>query len=207
MPAVARTPRESWVQEGLRFLAAGGPDAVRVEPLASALGVTKGGFYWHFRDRAALLDALLDTWEQELVDEADRDLGPGRWRRSHPAAEALRLAGAREGILDLELAVRDWARRDPAVAERVTRVDNRRMAYLRPLFAEFCDDAADVEGRCLLGAHAVRRRRPTSTRPTAAVPARRSPLPRSVTCCAERRRGQREAFSFSSRPTRLWRWP
>ncbi len=150
MPAVARTPRESWVQEGLRFLAAGGPDAVRVEHLATALGVTKGGFYWHFRDRSALLEALLDTWEQELVDEpiatSDRDGGDGRTRLRRLFA----VAGARKGILDLELAVRDWARRDPHVAERVTRVDNRRMAYLRPLFAEFCDDAADVEGRCLL---------------------------------------------------------
>ena len=53
-------------------------------------------------------------------------------------------------LLALELSVRDWARRNPAVAERVRRVDSRRLAYLRPLFAEFCDDPSDVEGRCLL---------------------------------------------------------
>ena len=150
MPAAVRTPREAWVREGLRFLAAGGPDAVRVEPLAAALGVTKGGFYWHFRNRAELLAALLDLWEQQLVDEAieasDQGGGDGRTRLRRLFA----LAGRREGILDLELAVRDWARRDPGVAARVTTVDNRRMAYLRPLFAEFCDDATDVEGRCLL---------------------------------------------------------
>ena len=150
VPAAVRTPREAWVREGLRFLADGGPDAVRVETLAAALGVTKGGFYWHFRDRAALLVAMLDSWEQQLVDEAiaesDRGGGDGRTRLRRLFA----LAGARDGILDLELSVRDWARRDLMVSERVTRVDNRRMAYLRPLFAEFCDDPADVEGRCLL---------------------------------------------------------
>jgi AcrR family transcriptional regulator len=150
MPAAVRTPRDTWVKEGLRSLAAGGPDAIRIEALASALGVTKGGFYWHFRDRAALLEAVLDTWEQELVDEAiatsDRGGGDGRTRLRRLFA----VAGAREDILGLELSVRDWARRDPAVAERVTRVDNRRMAYLRPLFAEFCDGPLDVEGRCLL---------------------------------------------------------
>ena len=150
MPAVARTPRESWVKEGLRALASGGPDSVRVELLAKALGVTKGGFYWHFRDRQALLDALLDSWEETLVDQViatiDRGGGSGRTRLRRLFAAA----GEREGVLDLELSVRDWARRDAAVAERVTRVDNRRVAYLRPLFAEFCDDAADVEGRCLL---------------------------------------------------------
>ena len=150
MPAPVRTPRQSWIEEGLRALASGGPDVVRVEPLAKALGVTKGGFYWHFRDRQALLDGMLDTWEETLVDHAietaERGGGPGRTRLRRLFAGA----GEDDGILDLELSVRDWARRDPAVAERVTRVDNRRLAYLRPLFAEFCDDAADVEGRCLL---------------------------------------------------------
>lgn len=150
MPAPVRTPRERWIEEGLRALASGGPDLVRVEPLAQALGVTKGGFYWHFRDRQALLDAMLDAWEETLVDDAiavaDRGGGSGRARLRRLFAAA----DQREGILDLELSVRDWARRDAVVAERVTRVDNRRLSYLRPLFAEFCDDPADVEGRCLL---------------------------------------------------------
>ncbi len=51
--AITRTARTSWIDEGLRALAAGGPDTVRIEPLAEALGVTKGGFYWHFDDRRA----------------------------------------------------------------------------------------------------------------------------------------------------------
>jgi AcrR family transcriptional regulator len=150
VPAPVRTPRESWIEEGLRALAAGGPEEVRIEALAKALGVTKGGFYWHFRDRQALLDAMLDRWEEAFVDRAietaDRGGGSGRTRLRRLFAAA----GAEERLLDLELSVRDWARRDAAVAERVTRVDNRRLAYLRPLFAEFCDDDADVEGRCLL---------------------------------------------------------
>lgn len=150
VPAPTRTPRKSWIEEGLRALAAGGPDLVRVEPVAKALGVTKGGFYWHFRDRQALLDAMLDTWERTLVDQAietaDRGGGSGRTR----LRRLFVAAGERDDILDLELSVRDWARRDAAVAQRVARVDNRRLAYLRPLFAEFCDDTADVEGRCLL---------------------------------------------------------
>ena len=58
--ASTRTPRSSWIDEGLRALAAGGPDAVRIESLARALGVTKGGFYWHFDDRRALLAEMLD---------------------------------------------------------------------------------------------------------------------------------------------------
>jgi len=57
------------VEEGLQALGDGGPAAVRVEALAKKLGVTKGGFYGYFADRDALLEAMLDAWERESVDE------------------------------------------------------------------------------------------------------------------------------------------
>ena len=56
-----RTPREMWVDAGLRALATGGVDAVRVEALAKTLGVTKGGFYGYFADREALLTEMLEA--------------------------------------------------------------------------------------------------------------------------------------------------
>src|SRR4051794_41591561 len=69
MAAPTRTPRTSWIEEGLRALGVGGPDAVRIEALAQALGVSKGGFYWHFDGRPALLEEMLDAWERVGVDE------------------------------------------------------------------------------------------------------------------------------------------
>src|SRR3954468_14056119 len=69
MAAPTRTPRASWIEEGLRALGVGGPDAVRIEKLAQALGVTKGGFYWHFEDREALLVEMLDAWERVVIDD------------------------------------------------------------------------------------------------------------------------------------------
>ena len=95
MSAPTRTPRASWIEEGLRALAAGGPDAVRIELLAQALGVTRGGFYWHFDDRRALLEEILDAWERASVDEVierveseGREPGPscGGCPRSPPPA-------------------------------------------------------------------------------------------------------------------------
>ena len=81
MPAV-RTPPARWVEEGLRALAVGGPDAVRIEPLAAGLGVTKGGFYGYFSDRRALLEEMLDMWERRVIDEViervDGEGGDGR---------------------------------------------------------------------------------------------------------------------------------
>lgn len=69
MPALTRTPRSSWIDAGLRALAAGGPDAVRVELIAQELGVTRGGFYRYFEGRRAFLNEMLDTWERRSIDE------------------------------------------------------------------------------------------------------------------------------------------
>jgi AcrR family transcriptional regulator len=150
MPAT-RTPRARWVEEGLLTLAVGGPYAVRIEPLAQALGVTKGGFYGYFSDRRALLEEMLDTWERTILDEVIEQVegegGDARAKLRRLFALGSSLAG--EGM-KVELAIRDWARRDKTVAKRLKRVDNRRMEYMRTLFADLCEDRDDVEARCLL---------------------------------------------------------
>jgi AcrR family transcriptional regulator len=150
MSAPTRTPRDSWVKEGLRALGVGGPDAVRIEKLAQALGVTKGGFYWHFDGRDALLEEMLDAWERLVIDEVIQRVeaggGDARARLSRLSA----LAGSSRDFKRIELAIREWARRDKAVAKRLRRLDNRRMAYMRSLFASFCTDEDDVEVRCFL---------------------------------------------------------
>jgi AcrR family transcriptional regulator len=146
--ALIRTPRTSWIEEGLRALGVGGPDAVRIEKLAQALGVTKGGFYWHFDDRHALLDEMLDAWERVVIDEViERLEGEGGDARAKlRRLFALALSG--RDLLKIELAIRDWARRDKAVAKRLRRIDNRRMEYMRSLFGAFCRDEDEVEVRC-----------------------------------------------------------
>ena len=147
MAPPTRTPRSEWIKQGLRALADGGPDAVRIELLAKELGVSRGGFYWHFEDRSALLTAMLDTWEQATTEEvAERLEGeddiPAKLRRLFTLTSP--------GVVKTDLAIRDWARRDHAVAERLQRIDNRRMSHLRALFADLSTDPAEVEARCLL---------------------------------------------------------
>ncbi len=150
MAAPTRAPRSKWIEEGLRALAAGGPDAVRIELLAQALGVTRGGFYWHFDDRRALLAEMLDTWERattdEVIERVEREGGNARAK----LRRTFELTSSSDGLLAIDLAVRNWSRREPKVAERLRRLDNRRMDYLRSLFGTFCADAGDVEARCLL---------------------------------------------------------
>ena len=149
MAAITRTPRSRWIEEGLLALAAGGPDAVRVEVLAQALGVTKGGFYGHFADRNALLGEMLDSWERMSTDEVLERVE----RHGGDLRAKLRLAGAltfSSELLPIDLAIRDWSRRDHTVAERLRRVDNRRMDYLRLLFGALCPDEDQVEARSVL---------------------------------------------------------
>jgi AcrR family transcriptional regulator len=149
MVAQTRTPRTTWVDAGLKALAGGGPDAVRVELIAQELGVTRGGFYWHFPSRQAFLDEILDTWERRSTDETLERVE----REGGDARDKVRRAGMltfSPELLPIDLAVRDWARRDRSVAKRLRRVDNRRMAYLRELISTFVDDPDDVEARGML---------------------------------------------------------
>jgi len=149
MAAPARTPASAWVEAGLEALGTGGPEAVRVDPLARALGVTRGSFYWHFADRDALLTELLNVWERTATDDVLERVE----RHGGDARARLRRAGAltfSDELLPIDLAVRGWARHDPAVAERLRRVDNRRLDYLRTLFGTFCTDADEVEARSTL---------------------------------------------------------
>ena len=149
MVAHTRTPRSTWINAGLSALAEGGPSAVRVELLAKALDVTRGSFYHHFPSRAVFLDQLLATWELRSTDEVRARVE----REGGDARAKVRRAGvltfSRE-LLPIDLAVRDWARRDPSVAKRLRRVDNRRMAYLRTLIGTFSADPDDVEARGML---------------------------------------------------------
>jgi AcrR family transcriptional regulator len=149
--ALTRTPRSSWIEEGLRALGRGGPGDVRIEPLARALGISKGGFYWHFSDRQALLEEMLDAWERTMVDEVIEAVEAGGEDARSRLRRLFALAVASGGeLLKVELAIRDWARREEAVAERLRQVDSRRMDYMRSLFGAICEDDGDVEVRCLL---------------------------------------------------------
>jgi AcrR family transcriptional regulator len=149
MAAITRTPRNMWVEAGLRALAAGGPSAVRVEALAQALGVSKGGFYGRFADRGALLEEMLDAWERKAIDEVLERVQ----RKGGDVRTRLRRAGVRTfspELLPIDLAIREWSRYDAAVAERLARVDSRRMAYLRQMFREISRDEDEAEARSML---------------------------------------------------------
>jgi len=150
MMAKARMPRGAWIDAAMTALASGGPDAVRVEVLARQLGVSKGGFYWHFDDRQALIEETLDSWEQtgteDVIATVDSDAADPRAK----LRRLFELAPAAKGLFAVELALRDFSRRNRDVAKRLRRIDRRRLSYLRSLFEQICADAEDAEARAIL---------------------------------------------------------
>ena len=137
-----------WVAAGLQALRKGGVAGVRVERLAEDLGITKGSFYWHFRDRRELLEALLDYWVRETTDAEF-----ARVREVRGLAAQLRTLV--EDVLDKGLGrydppVRAWARSDRKVAATVAQVDRRRIRALTGLFEDGGFGAAEAAARARL---------------------------------------------------------
>ena len=95
-------------------------------------GVTRGGFYWHFADRRALLEEMLDAWERtsvdEVVDRVDSEGGDARAKLRRLSA----FAASSDEPLRIDLAVRDWARREQTIADYLRRIDNRRRFEREP---------------------------------------------------------------------------
>jgi AcrR family transcriptional regulator len=133
----SRLRREDWVAAARKRLAESGVEAVGVAPLARELGVTKGSFYWHFKDRRELLDAVLDEWEattDRVAASVPEEATPDERMEQFLGAVTATAADAEEAAV--ENAVLAWAQNDPAVAERVAAVERRRTANAERLLIE-----------------------------------------------------------------------
>ena len=144
--------RDSWIKGAIAILAEHGAERLRVEVLAKRLGVTKGSFYWHFKDRRDLQNAVLEFWKEGRI----RDIR--KQTQAEPGSEAAALlhtievyssARNRKGIA-IEAAVRDWARRDPGAMAVVEDVDSERLACACRLFLACGLAEREAQARSLL---------------------------------------------------------
>ena len=136
-----------WIEAGIARLASDGIESVRIELLARDLRVSKGSFYWHFRDREDLLGKILARWEE------------GERARLEPSghAAALRWAwfvdqnSAQERVR-MELAIRAWARKDEKVAGCVATADRERTRFIADVLREigFADAASESWAEVIL---------------------------------------------------------
>jgi AcrR family transcriptional regulator len=134
-----RLSKTDWIRQGLRTLATDGANALKVGPMSTALEVSRGSFYWHFRDIADFRSQLLRSWQERSTDQVIRELEaqnaePGRLK--HLLKRAL---ATKRG---LDRAIRSWAAEDEDVAKVVAAVDDRRVAYIARMLV-----ASGVESR------------------------------------------------------------
>lgn len=141
-----------WVEAGFTELARAGVEGVRVEVLAKNLGVTKGGFYRRFDDRAALLDAMLVHWrEGRSASIAQQTSLDGQAPRERLKA-VIQLYSERlnpEGMA-IELAIRQWARSDESAAAAVASVDAARLKHVAELYRATGLEAEEAEAQAFL---------------------------------------------------------
>ncbi|MEC4723539.1 TetR/AcrR family transcriptional regulator [Noviherbaspirillum sp. CPCC 100848] len=120
--------RHRWLTAGLQALAEGGPETLRIMPIAEQLQVTKGSFYWHFKSLEDYRTAVLEEWERHYTGDAIASLDHDRI----DSREKLRtwIVGATYADLRLERAVRSWALNNPVATTVRQRVDAERIDFL-----------------------------------------------------------------------------
>lgn len=144
--------RDAWIVAATDVLADEGLAGLRVEVLAKRLKVTKGSFYWHFQDRRDLLMAVLQTWRDGRIRDIVKQTraNPGHeLEQIYHVIDVYSTSRSRRGAM-IELAVRDWARRDPEAAAIVAEVDDIRLRCARDLFLACGVPMEEASSRCML---------------------------------------------------------
>jgi AcrR family transcriptional regulator len=145
--------RQDWLNIGIQALVEKGVETVRVEPLAKLLNVTRGSFYWHFKNRDDLLEEILREWEARNTKSIIEQI---EGLNSSPVAKLLSLLEiAAEDDNLLEKAVRVWSVNDARAAVAIARVDEQRLDYLQNLFLQLGFSELDSKVRAQI-AYSVR---------------------------------------------------
>ncbi|MFB9263592.1 TetR/AcrR family transcriptional regulator [Bradyrhizobium erythrophlei] len=141
-----------WVAAGFAEVARSGVEGVRVEVLAKNLGVTKGGFYRRFRDRAALLEAMLASWRDGRIAAIEKHtaLDGATARERLKAIITLYSERMNTEAMAIELAIRQWARTDEAAAAAVASVDAARLKNVGQLYRATGLSAEEADAKAFL---------------------------------------------------------
>ncbi|MEL4375923.1 TetR/AcrR family transcriptional regulator [Brucella cytisi] len=145
-----RGSAEGWLEAAYQTLLESGVDSVKIQPLAKKLNLSRTSFYWFFKDREELLDALIARWR-------DKNTG-GIVKQSEAYAESL--AEAMLNVFDcwlnkdlfdsrFEFAVRSWALQSEELLAEIHEADRQRMEALKRMFIRFgvSENSADVRAR------------------------------------------------------------
>ena len=151
----ARAPLtpDTWIEAATGVLVDQGIDHVRVDLLAQHLGVTRGSFYWHFKDREDLLRRVLQAWRETATENLTVRLESANEDPMEQLRGVLSLpfrgrAAARAARI--ELAIRAWARRDQMARFAVDEADSSRIGYIAQLFSALGFPVVEARSRAFL---------------------------------------------------------
>ncbi len=152
-PTRASLTPDTWIDAATAVLVDEGIDHVRVDVLANQLGVTRGSFYWHFKDREDLLRCVLRAWRDSTTENLTQRLEGA----SEDAREQLRdvislpfRGHAAMRAARIELAIRAWARRDEMARHAVDEADASRIAYIAQVFSSIGFPVLEARSRAFL---------------------------------------------------------
>ncbi len=146
-----RLCRDDWIRGALELLSKAGVESVKIVPLAEQLGVTSGSFYWHFKNRRELYDALLDYWEREMTDAAieaaKHFAGPPKERIWRLMEQVMSI-----GLARYDLAIWHWAQMDSNANRVFKRSLKKRFTFAAWMFSEagFSHEQAEIRGRMMV---------------------------------------------------------
>jgi AcrR family transcriptional regulator len=144
---------EHWIDAATGVLVDHGIDSVRVDLLARALKVTRGSFYWHFKDRGDLLRAVLQAWRTQATEQLTRRLEGARDDPRDQVRDLISLPFRGRSALRaarIELAIRAWARRDAMARAIVDEADAARLAYIAQVFSSLGFSIVEARARAFL---------------------------------------------------------
>jgi AcrR family transcriptional regulator len=125
-----RLTKSDWIKHGLRTLAKDGANALKVGPMSIEMKVSRGSFYWHFRDIADFRSQILRSWQERSTDQVIQEIEA---EKTEPDRLKHLMKRAFTGKRSLDRAIRSWAAQDENVAAIVASVDARRVAYIEKL--------------------------------------------------------------------------
>jgi AcrR family transcriptional regulator len=137
--------RQDWLKAALETFMAKGIDAVKVDVLAKSLKITRGSFYWHFKNLDDLLNAIVQEWQAVNTEDIMHKVEAAGGTPSQRLLHLFKIAA--EDDDRLEKAMRVWAIHDVRAAAAIERVDRQRLAYLEHLFLQIGYSQTDAKVR------------------------------------------------------------
>ncbi len=144
-----RVSKDQWLAKALDTLESKGVEGVKIERLAKQLGISRSGFYWHFKNRQDMLQHLLDYWAHEYTDVVTDNADMKKLDAERRLLINMKMVRDKK-LAKYDLAMNAWAKVDPLAHKVVKKVIKMRLDFNRAIFAELGFDGDELEMRTRL---------------------------------------------------------